>query len=69
MARINSYTGEVQSEPTPIERTDSEFVIPIEEAVLDALGLTEGEAVILKGSVGGTTLTVEPVDRVDDRKE
>lgn len=62
MAHINSYTGEVRSEPVPIERTAEGFAIPVEEAVLDAIGLAEGEAVVLKGSVGSATLTVEPAD-------
>lgn len=66
MAHINSYTGEVRSEPTAIERIDEGFAIPVEEAVLDALGLQEGQDVVLKGTIGGAALTVEPAE-TDER--
>ncbi|WP_254533242.1 hypothetical protein [Natrinema gelatinilyticum] len=63
MAQINSYTGEVVSEVTEIEERDDEFVIHIEDAVLDAIGLKPDQSIVLKGMIGDKSLTIEPAKK------
>lgn len=69
MAQINSYTGEVRSAPTTIERTEEGFVVPLEPAVLDALNLDPDEQVILKGTIGDAAFTVEPISAESGKQD